>query len=159
MLGCIQPMSSPMMNRIFGLRPEDGPAFCGAVTPACIWACAGSDAGAGPFVGLGGSSEASAFLDASQPRAAAAPIIAIAVEARTERTPQFGGYVELSFPMMARVDSRSHAVLRLTVGLCRPRSPRDEDDEDVVAGPCAGSMGDRSRVRVPRQDSARSGPN
>src|SRR5258708_23256314 len=105
MLGCIQPMSSPMMNRIFGLRPEDGPAFCGAVTPACFWACAGSGAGAGPFVGLGGSSEASAFFDASQPSAAAAPILAIAVEGRTERTPHFRRYAQLPFPTMAPLHS------------------------------------------------------
>src|SRR5277367_3246429 len=78
MLGCIQPMSSPMMNMMFGLRPLG--AFCCAVTPVC---CACCDMGVGWAVGgaplsrsFGGSSAAEDVLEASQPSPASETVMA-----------------------------------------------------------------------------------
>src|SRR5579862_5901961 len=71
MLGCIQPMSSPMMNRMLGFRPPVD--ACCAVTPL-PWSCLACDTVVGAPAGdallsrsCGAGSEADDVFVVSQP--------------------------------------------------------------------------------------------
>src|SRR5277367_1002345 len=88
MLGCIQPMSSPMMNRMFGFRPDG--VFCCAVTPFCCAAGVAGAAGDAPLSrSFGGSWAADDVLEASQPTLANETIAARTADGMTESRTDF----------------------------------------------------------------------